>query len=788
MPVCAACGQDNPEIARFCLSCGAPLAERELRQERKVVTVLFADLVGFTGRAEALDPEDVGAMLEAYHSRLKHELERYGGTVEKFIGDAVMALFGAPIAHEDDPERAVRAALQIRSAIAELNEADPERDLHVRVGITTGEVLVTLDARPDAGEGMAAGDVVNTAARLQAAAPEDGILVDESTWRAVAAAFELREGKPVTAKGKADPLRVWEVVGARSSFGIDVEQDARTPLVGRTHEREVVTQALARVRAERAPQLVTLIGVPGIGKSRLIWELFRIVDDDPDLLTWRQGRCLPYGEGVAYWALGEMVKAQAGLLDTDSATSASEKLQATVAAAVPLEDREWVATHLRPLVGLPGASGSDGTEAFGAWRLFFESLAEQRPLVLVFEDLHWADDGLLDFVDHLVDWAGGVPLLVVCSARPELLERRPAWGGGKLNATTLALAPLPPEDSARLIATLLEQPLLPAGLQHALLDRAEGNPLYAEQYVRMLADRGFLVRSAGGWALAENAELPMPESLQGIIAARLDGLPPAEKHLLQDAAVVGKVFWVGALGRERAEWRDVEGRLHALERKGFVRRERRSSVADETEYAFGHALVRDVAYGQIPRIERARKHRAAAEWIEELSVERSQDHAQLAAHHWLQALDLSRAAGAVDADLEARARVALVVAGDRAIRLGATAAAAELYGHALALVPADDPERPALLAAARPGAGALGSRCGRRAVGGDRAVACGRRGRERRRGDPGSMVARLEPGTCRRRRCAGPAGAGARLRSSGLHDEGGAARLLRDQRDAQGAR
>ena len=788
MPVCAACGQDNPEIARFCLSCGAPLAEREVRQERKVVTVLFADLVGFTGRAEALDPEDVGAMLDAYHSRLKHELERFGGTVEKFIGDAVMALFGAPIAHEDDPERAVRAALQIRSAIAELNEADPERDLHVRVGITTGEVLVTLDARPDAGEGMAAGDVVNTAARLQAAAPEDGILVDESTWRATTAAFELREGKPVTAKGKADPLRVWEVVRARSSFGIDVEQDARTPLVGRTHEREVVTQALARVRAERAPQLVTLIGVPGIGKSRLIWELFRIVDDDPDLLTWRQGRCLPYGEGVAYWALGEMVKAQAGLLDTDSATSASEKLQATVAAAVPLEDREWVATHLRPLVGLPGASGSDGTEAFGAWRLFFESLAEQRPLVLVFEDLHWADDGLLDFVDHLVDWAGGVPLLVVCSARPELLERRPAWGGGKLNATTLALAPLPPEDSARLIATLLEQPLLPAGLQHALLDRAEGNPLYAEQYVRMLADRGFLVRSAGGWALAENAELPMPESLQGIIAARLDGLPPAEKHLLQDAAVVGKVFWVGALGRERAERGDVEGRLHALERKGFVRRERRSSVADETEYAFGHALVRDVAYGQIPRIERARKHRAAAEWIEELSVERSQDHAQLAAHHWLQALDLSRAAGAVDVDLEARARSALVVAGDRAIRLGATAAAGELYGHALALVPADDPERPALLlrhgrALVRSGldADAELSEATEQLLAAGEVESAAEATLARwwlawnqgRAGDADALVRRaLELVSDR------PAST----------DEGGAARHLRDQRDAQGAR
>jgi len=697
MPVCAACGQDNPEIARFCLACGAPLAEREVRQERKVVTVLFADLVGFTSRAETLDPEDVGAMLEAYHSRLKTELERHGGTVEKFIGDAVMALFGAPVAHEDDPERAVRAALQIRSAIAELNDADPERDLHVRVGITTGEALVTLDARPDAGEGMAAGDVVNTAARLQAAAPEDGILVDEPTRRSTAHAFEWSEHEAVAAKGKADPVPAWNVVGASSSFGLDVEQDARTPLVGRTRERAVLGQALDRVRTERAPQLVTLIGVPGIGKSRLIWELFGIVDADPDLITWRQGRCLPYGEGIAFWALGEMVKSQAGLLDTDSAPVAHRKLDAAVAAAVSPEDRDWVSAHLRPLVGLPGTSGSDSTDAFGAWRLFFELLAEQRPLVLVFEDLHWADAGLLDFVDHLVDWAGGVPLLVVCSARPELLERRPAWGGGKLNATTLALAPLPPEDSARLVATLLEQPLLPAELQHALLGRAEGNPLYAEQYVRMLADRGFLVRGTGGWELAGTGELPMPESLQGIIAARLDGLPATEKHLLQDAAVIGKVFWAGALGRGQDELRDVTDQLHALERKGFVRRERRSSVADETEYAFGHALVRDVAYGQIPRIERARKHRAAAEWIEELSVERSEDHAQLAAHHWLQALELSRAAGSVDADLEARARSALVVAGDRADRLGASGAAAELYAAALALASDDDPARPGLL-------------------------------------------------------------------------------------------
>jgi class 3 adenylate cyclase/tetratricopeptide (TPR) repeat protein len=668
-----------------------------LRQERKVVTVLFADLVGFTSRAEALDPEDVGVMLELYHSRLKHELERYGGTVEKFIGDAVMALFGAPVAHEDDPERAVRAALAIRAAIAELNESDPRRDLHVRIGVTTGEAIVTLDARPDAGQGMAAGDVVNTAARLQSAAPEDGILVDEQTRRAVEPAFDLDPADPVVAKGKAEPIAVWSVAGPRSSFGIDVEQDSRTPLVGREREREVLVQALAGVRAERAPQLVTLIGVPGIGKSRLVWELFGIVDADPDLITWRQGRCLPYGDGIAFWALGETVKAQAGLLDTDTADVAGEKLASAVAAVVPAENRAWVAAHLRPLVGLSGEAGTSAADAFGAWRLFLESLADQRPLVLVLEDLHWADEGLLDFVDYLVDWAAGVPLLVVCSARPELLERRPTWGGGKLNSVTLALSPLGPDDSARLVATLLEQPLLPAGLQQALLERADGNPLYAEQYVRMLVDRGLLVRGAGGWELAAANRLPLPETLQGLIAARLDGLPAAEKQLLQNAAVVGKVFWLGALGSEASERRELELLLHALERKAFVRRERRSSVGDEAEFAFSHALVRDVAYSQIPRMDRARKHRRVAEWIERLSVERREDFAELAAHHWLEALELVRAAGQADAELEARARAALVVAGERAHRLGAVDAAAELFGRAIMLTPRDAPERPVLL-------------------------------------------------------------------------------------------
>ncbi|MDQ2909628.1 MAG: AAA family ATPase, partial [Actinomycetota bacterium] len=396
----------------------------EPRKERKVVTVLFADLVGFTSRAETLDPEDVEAILRPYHERLREELERHGGTVEKFIGDAVMAVFGAPVVHEDDPERAVRAALAIRDAIVE------DGTLDVRIGVNTGEALVNIDARPEAGEGMVAGDVVNTAARLQATAPTNGVLVGEPTFRSTRQVIEFREHDPVEAKGKAERVPVWEAVQARSRLEVDVRRP-RAPLVGRRREVDVLVDALARASDERSPQLVTLVGEPGIGKSRLVYELFQAVEADPELVWWRHGRSLPYGEGVSFWALGEMVKTQAGILETDPPEAAEEKLRAAVAG---MEDADWIAGHLGALVGL-GAEAELGAdrrgEAFAAWRRFFEGLAERRPLVLVFEDLHWADDGLLDFVDHLVDWASGVAILVVGSARPELLDRRPGWGGGK---------------------------------------------------------------------------------------------------------------------------------------------------------------------------------------------------------------------------------------------------------------------------------------------------------------------------------------------------------------------
>ena len=473
--------------AKFCSECGAALAgERPLAQEeRKVVTVLFADLVGFTSRAEQLDPEDVRALLSPFYSRLRAELERFGGTVEKFIGDAVMALFGAPASHEDDPERAVRAALAIRDWVRE------EGQVQVRIAVNTGEALVTLGARPNQGEGMAAGDVVNTAARLQAAAPVNGILVGERTFRATRAVIDYRAAGPVAAKGKREPVPVWEAVAARARLGVDVPLEARTVLVGRERELRVLRDALARVRAERAPQLVTLVGVPGIGKSRLVYELSRIADAEPELISWRQGRCLPYGEGVSFWALAEMVKAQAGIAENDSAGEAEAKLAQMIAGVMPgSAEADWVARHLGALAGLGGGGGAGGdrSEVFAAWRHFFEALAGQRPLVLVFEDLHWADDGLLDFADYLADWAGEVPLLVVVTARPELLARRPGWGGGKPNAITLSLVPLSDADTARLICSLPGRPVLNAGQQAALLAHAGGNPLFAEQYVQMLRE------------------------------------------------------------------------------------------------------------------------------------------------------------------------------------------------------------------------------------------------------------------------------------------------------------
>jgi class 3 adenylate cyclase/tetratricopeptide (TPR) repeat protein len=672
---CPQCGQENRAEARFCDACGSWLVPASpAREERKVVSVLFADLVDFTAAGERLDPEDVRALQDPYWQQVRAEIDRHGGTVEKFIGDAVVALFGAPVAHEDDPERAVRTALAIR------DWAQQQGELRVRIGIATGEALVRLGAQPLAGEGMASGDVVNTASRLQIAARANAILVDDATRRSTRNFVDYGAPETIIAKGKAAPIRIWEAVQVRSRFGVDLVEHARAPLVGRLRELDLLKDVLLRVREERSPQLVTLVGVPGIGKSRLVDELMRAVVAGPELVTWRRGRSLSYGDGISFWALAEIVKVEVGILETDTEEEAGGKLWRAASDLLRDEDEaRWVERELRPLVGLAGQTEpalDRRKEAFAAWRRFLEALAERRTLVLVFEDLHWADDGLLDFIDSLVEWVRGAALLVVTTARPEFLERRPQWAGGKANAATLSLSPLPERETVRLLNALLARSL-PANETRPLLSYTGGNPLYAEQYARMLAER------------SDTEDLRVPETVQAIIAARLDALRPEEKALLQDAAVIGTVFWSGAL---RGNPQAVRAGLHALGRKEFVGRESHSAVEGEEQYVFRHVLLRDVAYSQIPRVDRADRHLRAAEWLGSLA--RREDNAETVARHHLSALEYLRSAGKDWSHVTAPARRALLEAGERASSLNAFRAAAEYYAHALALSPADDAERP----------------------------------------------------------------------------------------------
>jgi class 3 adenylate cyclase len=660
--------------------------------------VLFCDLVGFTARSDQADPEDVGAMLRPYHLRLRTEVGRFGGTLDKLIGDAVMAVFGAPAAHEDDPERALHTALRMLDAIDELNEADPTLQLAVRIGAATGEALVNLD--PAAATEGVVGDVVNLAARLQGVAPVGAALVEGATFQATRTLFDFEELAPVRVKGKADPVAVWRLLAARSRPGVDVVRRPATPFVGRGHELDLLQRLFWRALHEHAPQLVTVIGEPGVGKSRLVGELGAFLDARPELVTWRQGHCLPYGDGVTFWALGEVVKAQAGVRDSDDPATVAGKLVAAVSTLFddPAE-REWMRARLAPLLGLADAEAADveQSESFSAWRQFLEAVAATRPLVLVVEDLHWADPALLRFLEHLVDWAAGVDLLVVTTARPELLERHPGWGGGLRNAISVSLGPLADEETAQLLSALLGRAVLSAETQALLLERAGGNPLYAEELVRLLTDRRLLL---DGRLAADAAELPLPGTLQSIIAARLDTLPPARKSLLQDAAVIGKVFWSGALaamgGVDEAA---VRSDLHELQRKELIRAARVSSVEQQTEYAFWHALVRDVAYAQIPRAARARRHRAAAAWMQAMAGDRVADQAELLAHHYMQALALTRALRGSPAEvveMETAARRFLALAGNRAARLD-PALARGFYERALELCPVDHPERPRLL-------------------------------------------------------------------------------------------
>jgi class 3 adenylate cyclase/tetratricopeptide (TPR) repeat protein len=700
---CSACGFEYQGSFKFCPECGAPLRIRAgpMAEERKVITIVFCDLVSFTARSEVLDPEDVRALLLPYYDLLTSEIQRHGGVIDKFLGDGVMALFGAPQAHEDDPERAVRMALRVLERIPDLG-----LDLHTRIGVNTGEVVVAVDAfeRGDA----ITGDAANTASRLPAVAPIDGVVVGERTWEATATVFDYEELEPATLKGKAEPVRVFRAISTRPRPATNVIRIHHAPFIGREIDLALLKGVYDTAVATNSVQLVTVVGEPGIGKSRMVDELAEDIEARADRVNWRQGRCLPYGEGITFWALGEIVKAHAGILESDAPDIAEAKLDAVLPEG---SERAWFHQRLVPLLGVEASSPAERDELFTAWRRFLEQIAANRPTVLVFEDLHWADEAMLAFLEHLIDRAEGVPLLVIGTARPELFERNPGFAARLQGVNTIKLARLSDDETARLVSALLRTTVISAELHRPILDRVGGNPLYAEEFVRLSKDRQLLVEEGSSWALKEGADVPFPDSVQALIAARLDALAPPAKSMLADAAVVGKVFWIGALvamgARDPAE---VTEALHELSRKELVRPARRSSIEGEAEFAFWHVLTRDVAYAQLPRATRASRHVAAAVWIESKAHERVEDLSDVLAHHYATALELAHAAGQTEraVEFEAPALQFLTFAGERALGLD-TAAALGNFERALALAPPGHPKRAEALAHF----GAAGAQAGR---------------------------------------------------------------------------
>ncbi len=678
---CPACGAANLPGERFCGECGAaldgssggtttgpggppspagtpvPTGTPAPIAERRLVSVLFADLVGFTPLAEARDPEATRELLDTYFEAARGVIGRYGGTVEKFIGDAVMAVWGAPIAHEDDAERAVRAGLELVDAVAGLRQRTGVPDLAARAGILTGEAAVTLGTHD---QGFVAGDLVNSAARLQGVAAPGAVLVGEATERATRDAIVFEPAGEHIVKGKTLPLAAWRamrVVAGRR--GADRSDRLEAPFVGRASELRALKDALTATGSEGRARYVAITGQAGIGKSRLAWELEKYIDGLVAPIYWHRGRSPAYGEGIAFWALGEMVRSRARILETDQPADAAAKLSAALAEYVPIaEDRRWVEPHLRVLLGIDETAGGDRNEQFGAWRRFFEAIAARGTTVLVFEDVQWADDGLLDFIDSLFEWSRHQPILVIALARPELLERRPGVGGTSRNAVTLHLEPLEPADMRELLAGLA--PELSPDLVDSVVARAEGIPLYAIELVRMVRDGGPEARPGAADRLA------IPPSLQALVAARLDALPAADRSLLQDAAVLGQSFTIPALAAVSGEdAAALEARLRPLVRREFLSLEADPRSPERGQYAFVQSVVHEVAYGTLARRERRARHLAAARYIDTLDDESM---ATVVATHYLEAY---RAApddeqGRV---IRAQARVALRAAAERSARL-----------------------------------------------------------------------------------------------------------------------
>jgi class 3 adenylate cyclase/tetratricopeptide (TPR) repeat protein len=697
--VCAACGSANDAGMRFCNECGTALdavaapepttlatVPVEPMSERRLVSVLFADLVGFTAASELRDAEETRELLTRYFDTCRRLISLYGGTVEKFIGDAVMAVWGTPTATEDDAERAVRAALDLVAAVTALGDETGASGLRARAAVLTGEAAVTIGAE---GQGMVAGDLVNTASRIQGIAEPRQVLVGEATRRATEAAIVYEDAGVHELKGKAGLVPAWRALRVVSGTrGTLKSQGLEAPFVGRDRELRLIKDLFHDCESGRRAHLISVTGIAGIGKSRLAWEFYKYFDGIAQLTYWHRGRCLSYGEGVTYWALADMVRMRARIGEEEEPASARSKLQESVAEhLVDDADRRFVEPRLAHLLGLEEGSGYERDDLFAAWRLFFERMTDTYPVVMAFEDMQWADDSLLDFIEYLLDSSRNSPILVVTLARPELHERRPTWGAGRRNFTSIFLEPLSAESMEELLTGLV--PGLPEEVRRQILDRAEGIPLYAVETVRMLLDRGALVREGAVYRPTGTIDaLEVPETLHALIAARLDGLPSDERRVLQDAAVLGKTFTKHALaalaGLETAA---LEPLLASLVRKEVLAVQADPRSPEHGQYGFLQDLVRHVAYETLSKRERRGKHVAAASHLA-ASFADDEEIVEVLASHYLAAY--REAPDAEDADeIKSNAREMLARAGERASSLAAAREAQRYFQQAAELT--DEP-------------------------------------------------------------------------------------------------
>ncbi|HXF72859.1 MAG TPA: adenylate/guanylate cyclase domain-containing protein, partial [Actinomycetota bacterium] len=694
MPTCPSCGREVAEGFAFCPHCGAQLGQTAPHAEaRKTVTVLFCDVTGSTGLGERLDPESLRKVMARYFDVARARVERHGGTVEKFIGDAVMAVFGIPVVHEDDALRACRAAVEIREAVAALAkelQRDHGTGLEVRIGVNTGEVVA---GDPAAGQALVTGDAVNVAARLEQAADPGEVLVGEATHRLVRDAVVAEAVEPLTLKGKAGAVAAHRLLDVHPTApGVSRRLDS--PLVGRDRELGLLRQALDRAVSERACHLFTLLGAAGVGKSRLVEEFAEGLAGARVL----RGRCLPYGEGITFFPVVEVLKQATGALDFEEPSVLERKVCEVVAG----EDHgELICARLGHLLGLAEGEAVP-EETFWAIRRFLEALARERPLVLVLDDVQWGEAAFLDLVEHVADWTRDAPILLVCLARPELVDVRPRWGGGKLNATSILLEPLPHDQCERLVANLLGAEEVAREVRDRVLSSAEGNPLFVEQMVQVLIDDGLLARRDGRWApVGDLSSVPVPPTIHALLQARLDRLSADERAAIQRASVVGRDFFRGAVVAmsPEPERSAVGAALMSLVRKDLIRPDR-STLPGEDAFRFRHLLIRDAAYEGIPKEVRAELHERFAGWLTRVAGGRVEEQEEILGYHLEQASRYRRELGPVDEagrELGRRAARHLASAARRAFARGDAGAAANLLARAVDLLGPDDPEHLRLL-------------------------------------------------------------------------------------------